>query len=872
MNKRNGKPAGHGGALRNGLAATVLIAAAALLVFLGLQVSQELKELRNAPRDNVQWTVAQLEVELLRLLRSIEGGSGAGDIDELRKRFDVFYSRVSTIETSNMFSELRTAENADAALLRIQTTLDDLVPVIDGPDEILRERRAELVAPLAQLRSTVRTLSLKSVDLFARLSDERRQAFTLLLIQTAVVAGLLIIALAGTLLVLWRQYGISMSRAGELARSSQRYANTINASLDAIIVADASGTILDFNPAAERAFGYSRHAALGRNISSLIAPGEPYGTGDTFIKRHLRSSAKKPLGQDRIELQAIRANGDKFPAELSLGIASESENPTFIAYMRDISDRHRTRQELLYARDRALAAAEAKSQFLAVMSHEMRTPLNGILGVLDLIHGTDLTDKQSQYVETAIASGELLRDQIDDVLDLSSLEAGGFELRPVAFELGHLLHEIVDLHALAAETRGNHLVVSLAFETLGVKADRRRIRQILINLVSNAVKFTKNGIITLEAREISQADGQVLVELTVSDTGSGIAPANIDRIFEDFVTLDPSFKRTTGGTGLGLAICRRMAGAMGGEIGVESTLGQGSRFWVHLPMLPASSEELEASPVEDVREYDFDGKAGLNVLVVEDNPTNRFVAREMLVKAGCRVREAENGEVGVAVANEEAFDVILMDISMPVLDGLGATRRIRSGDGPSSDTPIIGLTAHVFPEEQGKLRKAGMQDTLIKPLRLQQLNAALAPLLKERPVARELSSRERAKAILNTDSDGISEEPELLDETVVQDLKDVLPQQKLAHHMDKFCHELAVIRSSLEGARQDETFMQIRQVAHQLAGSAALFGALKLREVLLEIEEVGFQKNAEPLSDLIDEAEALGRQTAAALKPHRTAA
>ncbi|MBB4303163.1 PAS domain S-box-containing protein [Rhodobium orientis] len=847
-------------------------AVAALLVFLGLQISQELKELRNAPRDNVQWTAAQLEVELLTLLHAIDGGGKPVGLDDIRKRFDIFYSRVVTIESSSMFAELRASEHASSLLGAIRGTLDRLVPLIDGPDPALRENRAELLAEVTGLRPLVRGLSLESVDLFARTSDNRRQMFTLLLIQTAVVAGLLIVVLAGTLLVLWRQYRVSMSRSGELSRSSQRYANTIDVSLDAIIVADAEGTILDFNPAAERTFGYSRNAAMGRNISRLIVPEHLRTAHVTGMKRFLKTGEKKVLGQGRVELEAMRANGEDFPVELSLGVASESENPTFIAYLRDISDRRRTQQELTEARDRALSAAEAKSQFLAVMSHEMRTPLNGVLGVLDLMRGTRLSQKQRQYVETAIASGELLRDQIDDVLDLSSLEAGGFEPHPVRFEIGSLLYEIVDLHSVATEARGNQLVVSLGFDSLTVSADRRRIRQILLNLVSNAVKFTRDGMITMEANELFRHDGQAIVELAVSDTGAGIAAADIDRVFEDFVTLDPSFRRTTRGTGLGLAICRRMARAMDGEIGVESTPGHGSRFWVRLPLPLARGEHPAPVPSEAAADEALEGKAGLKVLVVEDNATNRFVAGEMLARAGCRVKEAENGEVGVDLANKEAFDIILMDISMPLLDGLEATRRIRSSDGPCRDTPIIGLTAHVFPEEQDKLRLAGMQDALIKPLRLRQLNAVLAPLLRERPAASPPPAAEKpAEAEPATEATS-DRGTALIDEDIVGDLKALLPPEKLVQHLDKFCAELVAIKESFEAARHDETLKETCQFAHRLAGSAALFGATRLRQVLLEIEDACFQRDDEPLPALIEAADVLGRQTMAALEPYRAAA
>ena len=391
--------------------------------------------------------------------------------------------------------------------------------------------------------------------------------------------------------------------------------------------------------------------------------------------------------------------------------------------------------------------------------------------------------------------------------------------------------------------------------------------------VSNAVKFTEGGRIEIAVRPCGGGDANV--EISVRDTGIGIAEEDLDRIFEDFVTLDPSYSRSAGGYGLGLGICRRIVDAMGGQICVTSRLAHGSCFTVRLA-LPQASRGAAS------REGRADGHAPapfpaagtatrrpVRVLVVEDNETNRFAAREMLRRHGCEVSEAHDGLAGLARAEREPFDLILMDISMPRLDGLQAARRIRSGDGASREVPIVALTAHALPEERQRVREAGMQDLLIKPLRQSRLECLLRRLH-----AGELNGEEDAAACCDSLDDaagsdtatplaGVDED--VLDGAVLAELAEVLGDAELRRRLELFREELRALPADLSGVWRRCDLVAVRERAHAANGSAALFGALRLHDVLGTLEETCNDGEEEFVSPLIEEVERAVDETERAL-------
>ncbi|MGC9420415.1 MAG: ATP-binding protein, partial [Rhodovulum sp.] len=341
-----------------------------------------------------------------------------------------------------------------------------------------------------------------------------------------------------------------------------------------------------------------------------------------------------------------------------------------------------------------------------------------LLGTMELMRDTGLDRDQREHLAIMESAGRLLLHHVNDVLDLAHLDSGQAVARAERFDLGALLEETVSMHRALAAVNDNWLVLEPGAGLGAVTGDAPRLRQVLVNLVGNALKFTHAGQVTVRAERRGDT-----VEIAVRDTGRGIAAEDRSRIFDEFFTGDPTYGRAAGGTGLGLAITARLVRLMGGEIALDSTPGAGSLFTVRLPLPVAEAEPPEAAEDDDAP---CGGPARpLSVLLVEDNRVNRRVARAMLEKLGHRVTEAEDGLDGVEMAFHGAYDAILMDVSMPRLDGVEATRRIRLG-GRSRHARIIGLTAHALPEEVARFRAAGMDAVGCKPVSRAQLRGLLA--------------------------------------------------------------------------------------------------------------------------------------------------
>ncbi|MEP5699417.1 MAG: ATP-binding protein, partial [Sneathiella sp.] len=382
--------------------------------------------------------------------------------------------------------------------------------------------------------------------------------------------------------------------------------------------------------------------------------------------------------------------------------------------------------DLVIAQKEALSSNTAKSSFLATMSHEIRTPLNGVLGLAQLLLNDDLTKDQQRHVKTIVSSGETLLAIISDVLDMSKIEASGIQLEEKPFNLKNLISVIATPFQSLIDDKGLTLSVKFDFDSaLTVKGDPVRLRQILWNLISNAIKFTEAGSIAVRIRKvnaqtvgISDAKDMVL-NFAVIDTGSGIAPERLDKIFDPFTQENSSITRKHGGTGLGLAIVKQLTEIMGGIIKVESELNQGTRFDVFIPLIKESN-----FLVEEKSQTFIDRKISLNVIVAEDNDVNATIATAFLKKAGCQVRLAENGLQAVEAAQDNWADLILMDIHMPEMNGIDATIQIRTKYN-NKELPIVGLTADAFLERHEQFVESGMNSVLTKPFTQQQLDDVL---------------------------------------------------------------------------------------------------------------------------------------------------
>jgi PAS domain S-box-containing protein len=794
-----------------------------VLGLLGTRIAHELEALTAAPSDNQQWEMAQIEVEALVLsdaVTSVELGLDT-DLAEVRKRFDIFYSRIAAIQTRRAHIRDTSVEDAIAALGRIHTALDRLVPLIDGPDADLRARLGDLRREIGRLRIEARGIALAYVRFFAQKSDVERKSLSDLIEQTSFVGAVFFVFLSLSLIVLVRLFQLSVDRARALTESRDRFEKTISASLDAIVVADDDGRVLDVNPAAEHMFGYSRNAFVGSPLAALVIPARLREAHEFGFARFMATGRRRNGEDGRLVSTARRADGSEFPVELSLGASVRGDQRIVIGFVRDISERVRIERELITARDDALAAARARTDLLAFMSHEMRTPLNGVLAILDLLRTTPLDARQTAYIDTAMRSGEILLHLIADALDVTRLQSGLPMLREEVFDLVGLIEEVAAINRPTAAGKGDEIVVEADLPSIGTLGDRNRVRQILMNLVGNAIKFTRDGTIRIEARIVPSAPEAPTVEIAVVDTGIGIAREEIDRVFEEFVALESSDSRIPQGSGLGLAIARRLAGLMGGSLTATSRVGFGSRFVLTLPFRATAMQGLPGS--SEVGTSAVRPRSGLRVLLVEDNPTNRLVTGEMLSTLGASVEEAEDGEIGVAKATAARYDLILMDLGMPKLDGREATRAIRANPRAASrEVPIVGLTAHALPGVEDDLVATGMNRCLYKPLRLGDLGAMLVEFFG---------------ADVRPSAERPTEEAEGAEETLLEfadlsELSELLGQDRLVARLEAFGEEIERAVPALAALPVAER----GAAAHRLAGSAAVFGAVRLRAAAIALE------------------------------------
>lgn len=638
-------------------------------------------------------------------------------------------------------------------------------------------------------------------------------------------------------------------------------------SANGVMLAEANTTeqsIIYLNPAFTEITGYTAQEALGKPILFLQ---DDESQSALLLKHAIEKGEYR-----RVLTRSLRKNGMPFWSDYSLSpIRNRFGDVThFVGVITNVTELKNVQEQLeeanrdllknnnalIEARKTAEKAIAIKGDFLANMSHEIRTPLYGILGTVQLLSQSPLNKDQHKWISILQQTGDSLFSIINDILDFSKLESGAYTLHETTFDPLGLLQDIVQLQKQSALHKSlNFEVISDLSEPLFVLGDQERIRQIISNFVANAIKFTEKGTISLSLEHKKAADGLNQIRFAVSDEGIGIHPAHLQRVFDKFTQEDASINRRFGGTGLGLAICKQLAELMGGKVGVQSTLGQGSTFWFEASFqeaLPAIKNEKESLTV--IPSHNFAGK---RILLVEDNPINQTVTAAMLNAFQIDVVQAVDGHLALEAYPLHTYDLILMDLQMPGISGMETTRRIRryETENQLSHVPIVAFSANVMGKVEEECIESGMNGYLSKPLHSNELLAVLIDYLS-------------------------SDNPILIQKDKLNPQLD-FPQLSQLHHLlgiefdalcDRFISDTASRIESIKSHAREKDFLGVTAIAHSVKSAAMNMGAKQLHNHFQTLEEITLKKNADQLNNihsLIDKTEKEFKAVIKALELYR---
>lgn len=832
--------------------AVVIGLAFAIIAAIGLSMDVDRRlDTLNAQGDETDTLWAASRAELgLAILAGADDASARPEAATLRQHIAGFRDGISMLETRIGQGALQGDTRFGEPVAQLSAFADDMAGTAALSDADLIAAIPSLAARAETLLPVMSGLTVASRAVFAQRAELERDAMAGTLYRMAATAVSLVLILSLFTTVLMRLSRRAQEQAAQQRDTATRLQRIFETSLDAVLVFDSRGRISAFNGAAENMFGYNADEALGAGIAELVVPEYRKDAFYRELEAYAGTGKSGIVGAGRLEMEARRKSGDLFPVELSVDRVADRDGPVFVAFVRDITERRESDASLVEARDKALAGERAKAEFLAIMSHEMRTPLNGLLGTLSLLRDTRLDAQQKTYVNNMSASGQLLMHHVNDVLEISKFEAGKVLIANTAFSPDALLHELVEGQRSVAEANRNDLRYEwLSDPVPAMNGDPVRLRQVLLNLLSNAIKFTRNGSVSLEC-EVLENGGTEMLEFRVVDTGIGIAEQDLGRIFGDFETLDSTYSRRAEGTGLGLGISRRLTEAMGGKIGVDSIEGEGSIFWIRLPL-----ERTELHDADESTGTIAHINRALDVLIVEDNQINRVVLRDMLLAEGHNVTEAMNGEEGVRISELRRFDIILMDISMPVMDGVEATRLIREGGGPSAEAPILAVTAHALPDEIRAFGAVGMNDTVGKPIERNDLLAKLASYCGTEPP-------ERSAGLADGHVHKPATEIGAVDDQRLMELMQDLGADAAGQLLDRFIRETDATLEEI-GDYNAHPVGDLVPRLHKIAGSAAVLGAATLHSRLGQLEALGKSGKEAPFREGLADLAPIWAQTRA---------
>ncbi|MEO1514060.1 MAG: PAS domain S-box protein [Bacteroidota bacterium] len=613
----------------------------------------------------------------------------------------------------------------------------------------------------------------------------------------------------------------------ELNASETKLRKIIDASLDGVITIDEAGIVTEWNDQASKIFGYEREEAIGQDMSQLIVPTQ-FRESHRRGMEHFLKTGEGPVLNTRIEIVGCDKSGREFPIELSISPIRLGERHIFSGFIRDITERKKAEEELIAAKQAAEQAHLAEQQFLANMSHEIRTPMNAVIGMTHLMYETQPTESQREYLDSLRFSADSLMGIINNILDLSKIEAGELAFEKQTFDLSALLLALQQTFQFKLRDKAVSVTVDIDPQIENqLIGDSIRLNQILTNLLSNASKFTQKGTVGVRVKLLAQPADQYILEFEVHDTGIGIDQEGTALIFQSFKQADLGITRKYGGTGLGLAIVKQLVELQGGSIKVESRKGKGSIFTVVLPYQNSAIPQADAnsdvtSEQDSLTNFDY-----LHLLVVEDNPMNQKLIGKILDLWHCPYDIANSGEEGLRRSRQKAYDLILMDIHMPEMDGCETTLLIRQdSDNPNADSPIIALTAAALLDEKNRALEAGMNDFLTKPFALEKLQKKI----------RHWTNSEKTKTTLQRPAMVDAKEMIKIDLNYLRQLgKD--DEQFVQDMIQIFLTEIPLAMDRMKEAHQAEEWEEVASIAHRIKTNYMMVGMREQQDMALQIEK-----------------------------------
>ncbi|AFK02027.1 multi-sensor hybrid histidine kinase [Emticicia oligotrophica DSM 17448] len=620
-----------------------------------------------------------------------------------------------------------------------------------------------------------------------------------------------------------------------LQKSEQKFRDTIESFIDIYYRTDLGGNITMISPSVLTHTGYTVEEVMGNKVDKFF---ENAVDSSKNIKGLLKAGSIT-----NFEVVVKRKNGELRQFMLNIRMIKDSKGiPIEVeGVARDISELKKTTAELLVAKDEAERSLKVKERFLANMSHEIRTPMNGVIGMIDLMYETPLNPEQKDYVQTIKKSSETLLTILNDILDLSKIEAGKMDLHNAPLDIKEILERLVALFRQRAIEKNNKISYHIADDVPAyLIADQTRLLQIFSNLTSNALKFTENGSVTISLSKVS-ANGKInILRGEITDTGIGISEDDQKLLFGAFQQVDNSTKKSFGGTGLGLAISRELCRLMKGDMGVISTPGKGSTFWFTIEVRsttisPSVSESSEA----EIQLTNFFSNHTPKILLVDDNQVNRKVASEILIKAGCEVLTADSGAKAIEVFGEgHGFDVIFMDIQMPEMDGIETTKRLRQLYG-NALPKIVAMTAYSMQHDRERFLSEGMDDYVPKPIRASILIQKVNEIV---PNAQAKSPQTAPPTITVDDVDKKVDDNSPIDPSIpafdmeiVNQLKEMVGAEMLASVFEDFENEAEEQIQNTKNAYPDDV-RTIQRELHTLKGNSGTIGLARIHEITAIIE------------------------------------